>query len=128
LSRADKKLKTIVVSTGRSGTLSCTNMIENVFRASGRRVEHEYRSREFYHSFCEYQETKAPSRLAELEDMVVGCPDDCIVGCGYAAVLPLFAEHYGRKLTLVHLRRRDRQACIASLTRNAELFPTAYGY
>jgi hypothetical protein len=60
--------------------------------------------------------------------MVAGCPNDCIVGNGYASVLPLFAEHYGRELTLVHLRRKDRQACIASLRRNAELFPQAYGY
>ena len=60
--------------------------------------------------------------------MVAECPYDCVGGNGYAAILPLFAAHYGRGLRLVHLRRGDRDACIASLVQNCELFPTAYGY
>lgn len=103
-------------------------MVGELFAGSERRVEHEYCSREFYHNFCEYKETGEPSRLAELERLVANCSNDCIVGNGYAPVLPLFAQKYGRRLRLVHLRRKDRQGCIASLVRNAELFPMAYGY
>ena len=60
--------------------------------------------------------------------MVADCPYDSIVGNGYAAILPLFAEHYGRDLKVVHLYRDDREACIESLITNCELFPTAYRY
>jgi hypothetical protein len=64
----EKILRTIIVSTGRSGTLSCANMVEQLFRSCGRRVEHEYRSREFQHSFCELQETGAASHVTELQE------------------------------------------------------------
>jgi hypothetical protein len=40
----------------------------------------------------------------------------------------VFAEHCGRGLKLVHVRRRDRTACIASLRRHCDLFPATYGY
>ncbi len=122
-------LKTIFVGTGRDGTTSLNHMIECVFAASGSgRTMHEYCCREFYQAFCDYRETGAAVCWADLQRMVSQCPYDVIVGNGYAAVLPLFAERYGRGLKLVHLYRADRAACIASLAKNCALFPTAYGY
>jgi hypothetical protein len=122
-------LKIICVGTGRDGTMSLNHMIESVFAASGGgQTMHEYCCREFYQAFCDYRETNAAVWWANLQRMVADCPYDAIVGNGYAAVLPLFAERYGRGLKLVHLRRADRAACIASLAKNCALFPTAYGY
>ncbi len=88
---------------------------------------HEYCCREIYQAFCELQETGDDAAADALKRMVADCPYDSIVGNGYAAVLPLFAECYGRGLKVVHLYR-DREACIESLITNCELFPTAYRY
>jgi hypothetical protein len=122
-------LKTICVGTGRDGTTSLNHMIERVFATSGGgQTMHEYCCREFYQAFCDYRETGAVGGWTDLRRMVRECPYDAIVGNGYAAVLSLFAERYGRGLKLVHLRRADRAACIASLAKNCALFPTAYGH
>jgi hypothetical protein len=88
---------------------------------------HEYCCREIYQAFCDFNETGDGGHADALRRMVADCPYDSIVGNGYAAILPLFAEHYGRGLKVVHLYR-DREACIESLMTNCELFPTAYRY
>ena len=88
---------------------------------------HEYCCREIYQAFCDFSETGDGRHADALKRMVADCPYDSIVGNGYAAILPLFAEHYGRGLKVVHLYR-DREACIESLITNCELFPTAYRY
>jgi hypothetical protein len=123
------KLKILCVGTGRDGTQSLNHMIEHVFAGCGgdRQSMHEYCCREFYQAFCDLQETGDAAHAAALERMVADCPYDSIVGNGYAAILPLFAKHYGRDLKLVHLYR-NREACIASLMTNCALFPTAYRY
>jgi hypothetical protein len=128
--KREKQLRLLCVGTGRDGTQSLAHMIGTLYKgASDREVMHEYCCREFYQSFSEYREGGGdPSRLAELKRMVADCGYDAIVGNGYASVLPLFAEHYGRGLILVHLQRRDREACIASLKQNCASFPTAYRY
>jgi hypothetical protein len=60
--------------------------------------------------------------------MIDACPWECIVGNGYAPVLPIFAERLSdRKLSLIHLRRTDRDACVASLKANAEFFSMGHG-
>jgi len=58
--------------------------------------------------------------------LIVECPYDCIVGNGYAAILPFFHEQWGPGTKIVHLRRVNRDACIAGLIKNCELFPGAY--
>jgi hypothetical protein len=125
-----KRLQLLCVGTGRDGTQSLAHMIRTLYKnSSDREVMHEYCCREFYQSFSEYREGgEDPSRLAELKRMVVDCSYDAVVGNGYASVLPLFAKHYGRGLILIHLQRRDREACIASLKQNCASFPTAYRY
>jgi hypothetical protein len=123
-------LNMICVGTGRDGTQSITHMVQNLFDHAGRsqRVMHEYQSREFYQAFCDFCETGDARYLDEIRRMIEVCPFDCIVGNGYAAVLPWFAERCGRDATLVHIRRRDRAACIGSLKANCDYFPAAYGY
>jgi hypothetical protein len=123
------KLKIVCVGTGRDGTQSLNHMIEHVFAGTGggRHSMHEYCCRDFYQAFCDLKETGDSSHADAIERMIAACPYDSIVGNGYAAILPLFAEHYGRDLKLVHLYR-DRDACITSLMTNCALFPTAYRY
>jgi hypothetical protein len=105
-------------------------MIEWLFRRAGdsSTVMHEYRSREFHQAFCDFAESSDARHLAEIRRIIDECPHDCIVGNGYATILPLFAERYGFDVKLVHVRRMDRDACIKDLVKNCELFPTAFGY
>jgi hypothetical protein len=103
-------------------------MVQHIFSGSDRKVIHEYCCREFYQAFSDFSETGEGRYDDALKRMVDECAYDCVVGNGYAAILPLFAKRYGRSLKVVHLRRDDRNACIASLIKNSELFPTAYGY
>jgi hypothetical protein len=126
---AGPKLKILCVGTGRDGTQSLNHMIEHVFVGSGgdRHSMHEYCCREFYQAFCDLQETGDARHASAIERMIADCPYDCIVGNGYAAILPLFAKHCGRELKLVHIHR-DRDTCIASLMTNCALFPAAYRY
>jgi hypothetical protein len=123
------KLDVLCVGTGRDGTQSLNHMIQRVFSETGdRQTMHEYCCREIYQAFCDFSETGDSGHADALRRMVADCPYDSIVGNGYAAILPLFAERYGRGLKLVHLYRDDREACIESLITNCELFPTAYRY
>jgi hypothetical protein len=125
---ARPKLKILCVGTGRDGTQSLNHMIAYVFAATGERQSmHEYCCRGFYQAFCDLKETGDAGYADAIARMIANCPYDAIVGNGYAAILPEFATHYGRDLKLVHLYR-DRDACIESLVKNSELFPTAYGY
>lgn len=127
-SPAPSKLKILCVGTGRDGTQSLNHMIQRVFGEAGdQQSMHEYCCREIYQAFCDFSETGDGRHADALERMVADCPFDSIVGNGYAAILPLFAERYGRGLKVVHLYR-DREACIESLITNCELFPTAYRY
>jgi hypothetical protein len=127
-SPSPSKLKILCVGTGRDGTQSLNHMIQRVYGQTGARQSvHEYCCREIYQAFCDFSETGDDSRAEALKRMVADCPYDSIVGNGYAAILPLFAERYGRGLKVVHLYR-DREACIESLITNCELFPTAYRY
>jgi SAM-dependent methyltransferase len=127
-SPSPSKLKILCVGTGRDGTQSLNHMIQRVFGETGdRQSVHEYCCREIYQEFCDFNETGDGRYAVALKGMVADCPYDSIVGNGYAAILPLFAERYGRGLKVVHLYR-DREACIESLVTNCELFPTAYCY
>jgi SAM-dependent methyltransferase len=123
------RLRILCVGTGRDGTQSLNYMVQRIFDAlGGPRSMHEYGCRELYQAFCDLRETGEVGHAAEIERIIADCPWDCIVSNGYAAVLPAFAERYGRGLKVIHLRRADRDACIASLKKNCELFPAAYGY
>ncbi|HXQ84110.1 MAG TPA: hypothetical protein VN769_08585, partial [Xanthobacteraceae bacterium] len=127
-SPSPSKLKILCVGTGRDGTQSLNHMIQRVFSETGdRQTMHEYCCREIYQAFCDFNESGDGGYPEALRRMVADCPYDSIVGNGYAAILPLFAERYGRGLKVVHLHR-DRDACIESLITNCELFPTAYRY
>lgn len=123
-------LKIICVGTGRDGTTSLAEMIQCIFddERLGRKVMHEWASVELYENFCNYAETKNEAYMEKIRDILINCPYDCIVGNGYASILPEFAKLFGSQITLVHLRRRDREACVASLVRNAELFPVNHKY
>ncbi|GLH75481.1 hypothetical protein SSBR45G_03890 [Bradyrhizobium sp. SSBR45G] len=123
-------LRVLCVGTGRDGTTSLTRMMQEIFdhQGNGDRAVHEWGSRELNELFCRLKETKDSSIEEEIRQMIRDCPHACVVGNGYAAVLPIIAELLGDQITLVHLRRRDRAACIASLAENAELSPQNHVY
>jgi hypothetical protein len=123
------RLRIVCVGTGRDGTQTLNYFMQRLFDSSGGgRSRHEYHGRDINHAFSEHKETQSPEALAALKGFVANCDYDCIVGNGYAAILPLFTAAHGRGLKLLHLRRADRAACVASLVRNCLMFPTAYGY
>jgi hypothetical protein len=124
------RLKVVCVGTGRDGSSSLCQMINTMFDAAGNQYEagHEYRSREFHENFCGYQETGEQGYLDALRRDIMQCPYECIVGNGYAAILPMFADICGNEIKLVHLRRASREDCIASIVENCTIFPGAYRY
>lgn len=123
-------LRILCVGTGRDGTTSLSRIMQDVFdrEETGEIAKHEWASSELNMLFCEWMETKNPRFEDEIRDMISGCAYACAIGNGYAAVLPVFAELFGDQLTLVHLRRRNRAACIASLVENAEVAPHNHVY
>jgi hypothetical protein len=125
-----RALKILCVGTGRDGTSSIAEMFQCAFdyAGSGQRVMHEYQAREFYHAFCNYRETRDLAYLNEIRQMIDECPYDCIVGNGYAPVLPLFAERWGRAATLVHIRGVNRSRCVESIKKCSIRFPLSFRY
>jgi hypothetical protein len=123
-------LRILCVGTGRDGTTSLARIMQDVFdhRGSGETAQHEWASSELNTLFCNWVETRDPSFETEIRELIRHSPSACVTGNGYAAVLPIIAEELGDQVTVVHLRRRDRQACIASLVENAELSPQNHFY
>lgn len=123
-------LAIVCVGTGRDGTTSVSQMLQSVFdyESRGRKVMHEWMAMEFYKRYATFRETGDPVEAEAIRQILAECPYDCIVGNGYASILPMLAEIFGDRLTLIHLRRRDRVRCVASLVENAKLFPVNHGY
>lgn len=123
-------LRVLCVGTGRDGTTSLARMMQDVFdsQGNGDKAVHEWGSSELNELFCRLKEGNDGSVEAEIRQLILDCPYACVVGNGYAAVLPIIADLLGDQVTLVHLRRRDRAACIASLAENAELSPQNHVY
>jgi hypothetical protein len=123
-------LTVICVGTGRDGTTSVAQMMQAIFdnEGQGRQAAHEWLAIDFYNEFCAFRERQDERHLNNIRRMISTCPFDCIVGNGYAPVLSHFAEMIGDQLRVVHLRRRDRARCIASLVENAKHFPTNHRY
>ncbi|MGJ4947439.1 hypothetical protein [Bradyrhizobium sp. HKCCYLS20291] len=123
-------LRVLCVGTGRDGTTSLARMMQDAFdhQDNGDRAVHEWGSSELNELFCQLQETNDRGIENQIRRIILDCPHACVVGNGYAAVLPIIAELVGDQITLVHLRRRDRAACIASLAENAVLAPENHVY
>ena len=124
------RLRVLCVGTGRDGTTSLTRMMQDIFdsQGNGDAAVHEWASSELNELFCRLKETGDRSFEDQIRQTILNCPHACVIGNGYAAVLPVIAELLGDQVTLVHLRRRDRAACIASLTENAEVSPQNHFY
>jgi hypothetical protein len=127
---SQSSIRLVCVGTGRDGTTSLAHMIQTGFDARGRgeSANHEWASVPFNAAFCEWMETGDSVHQKRIRAALRDCPNDAIVGNGYAAILPTIAESLAGGATLVHLRRRDRSACVASLARNATLYPVNHLY
>ena len=123
-----RRLRSLCVGTGRDGTHSIYELVQNALSGSSRQVMHDYCVREINQAFCDFKEIGDERDEDALKRAVSNCMYECIVGNGYAAILPLFAQQYGRSLKILHLRRADRDACIASLVKHCETFPGEYRY
>jgi hypothetical protein len=123
-------LRVLCVGTGRDGTTSLARIMQDVFDHQGTSelARHEWASSELNMLFCDWRETNDPGFEDRIRELILNCPYACVTGNGYAAVMPIIAELLGDQLTIVHLRRRDRAACIASLVENAELAPQNHLY
>lgn len=120
-------LQFLVVGTGRDGTVSLTQIINDIFRLNGIKAEaaHEYLSRDCYEAYCLFKETGDEEHRNRLRLLMRACPYQAIVGNGYASVLPLFQEAFPN-VALIHVRRADREATIRSHHKNSLLFPETY--
>jgi hypothetical protein len=123
-------LRVLCVGTGRDGTTSLARIMQDIFdhEGTGELARHEWASSELNMLFCDWRETNDPGCEDRIRELILNCPYACVTGNGYAAVMPIIAELLGDQLTVVHLRRRDRAACIASLVENAELAPQNHLY
>jgi hypothetical protein len=124
----DGKLQFLCVGAGRDGTVTVTAQINEILKSSGRGGEciHELYSRDLYELQCDLVERpdRADTRQ-KIRELIGSFPSIAASGNGYAGVLSVFAELYPN-LKLIHLRRRDKQAFVASQVRNSQLFPEAY--
>jgi hypothetical protein len=123
-------LRFLCVGAGRDGTLTVAEQINEILRSSGigGACVHEMHSRDLYELQCELAERpEQPDTAKRIRETVADFSCVAACGTGYAGVLPIFAEQYPN-LRLVHLKRRDKQAFIASQVRNSQLFPDSYIY
>lgn len=127
---ASTPLRVLCVGTGRDGTTSLSRIMQDLFDrdGSGATACHEWASRELNIDFCELKETGDLALEDRIRELFRTCPHSCVVGNGYAAVLPILAQELCDQVTIVHLRRRDRAACIASLVENATIQPQNHRY
>jgi len=122
------QLRFLCVGAGRDGTLTVAAHINEILRSVGAGGEcvHEMHSRDLYELQCDLVErlerTETQKRIYET---IADFPCIAAAGTGYAGVLPAFAELYP-SLKLIHLKRRDKQAFIASQVRNSQLYPETY--
>jgi hypothetical protein len=124
----DGKLQFLCVGGGRDGTFTVAAQINEILRSSGRGGEcvHEMHSRDLYELQCDLAERPECTDTRKRIYRTIGSfPCIAASGNGYAGVLPIFAELYPN-LKLLHLRRRDKHAFIASQMRNSQLFPETY--
>src|SRR3984957_264677 len=121
-------LRLICVGTGRDGTSSVAQMLRRAYdaEAAGRPVMHKWQAVELQRAFCLFRETSDDRYAEHIRRVIRHCDHHCIVGAGYAAVLPFFAEICASEIGLIHLKRNDRAACVASLVENCRLFPTNF--
>ena len=123
-------LQVLCVGTGRDGTVSVSEMLGDVLEKEGlgRTCAHEWLSTHFYNCWCDYQDSGDITFIEEIERWLHQCSHACIVGNGYSQLLPTISKLFGRDLVLIRLRRRDRDACVRSLVKNAQLFPQNHRY
>jgi hypothetical protein len=122
------KLQLLCVGAGRDGTFTVATQINEILRSSGSSGEciHEMHSRDLYELQCDLVERPERTDTRQrIYQTIGGFPCLAASGNGYAGVLPIFAELYPG-LKLIHLRRRNKQAFIASQVRNSQLFPETY--
>ena len=118
------------MGAGRDGTVTVAAQINEILRSAGSDGEciHEMHSRDLYELQCDLVEQPERNDTREkIRETIADFPGIAASGNGYVTSWLIFAELYP-DLKLIHLKRRDKQAFIASQMRNSQLFPDTYVY
>lgn len=127
----------IVAGTGRDGTASLHHYIAELYahENKGKQACHEFASREIYncldklwHSRDSQDTSQAQAILLQLKTLIKNCPYEAIIGNGYAFAFAKMTQLFPKKSRFIHLKRRDREACIRSLINCNQFFPEANGH
>lgn len=138
------KPQVIVAGAGRDGTVSMYTIIQELYNQENLRAKdtllnmeacHEYASRECYNSMDAYLHSKITNNgigdekiLDDLRQYLINCPYDAIIGNGYSFAFMEIPEAFPKDSHFIHLKRRDRKACIDSWIKCCKLFPEANGH
>ena len=123
-------LQWIGIGTGRDGTVS-VNKLLNLLLVNGQsngQSYHEFGSRDCYNIVTDILENGNHSAKATLRQIMEECKYEAIVGNGYAFALPYISDCFRGQVKLIHIQRRNIDACISSLVTDCVMFPDAYGY
>lgn len=129
------KPKIIVAGTGRDGTVSMNHFFNEIFtqEKTGMTSCHEFAARDCYNLVDKFWHSQQAGKedvtaLEELRTIFAKCPYDAIVGNGYSLAQRYIPDLFDKNCYFIHLKRRDRQACINSWIKCCTLFPEANGH
>jgi hypothetical protein len=124
------KLKIIAIGSGRDGTVSLNELLNRMFQSARNNWEayHEFGARDSYNYIDAYFHTKDPEIIKQCKRIFEDCKYEAVVGNGYAFIIPLIKEVFQGQVKLIHIQRRDKNACIRSLIKDCEHFSENYGY
>ena len=125
LCRSLPSLQLIVAGSGRDGTTTLRGLVRTLARLNGEEwvVPNELYCGHVCNLTSACLETGIAAYRHALRDLLEQVPAHALVGPAYQFALDLLADLHGPRVKLIHLRRRDRDACIASLARIVQLKP-----
>ena len=108
----------MAAGAGRDGTMTVARLVRALAEANGeeRVVEHELYSSHICNLFSQFAETGHRFYLQVLRDLLRHIPAYGISGTAYQYALPMLFEIHGPGLKLIHLKRKDKRACVRSLS------------
>lgn len=121
----DLKLKYLIISTGRSGTFSMTQHVNNLIQENNHdyRVQHETKIKELYELINTYLLNKNDNNL---KNFIINLNHEFEVGNGYAFCMDILIKYFSKKLKVIYLRRNENEI-IESILRRKDVGGGAWG-
>ncbi len=118
-------LRLVVAGSGRDGTTTVRELVRSLSRLNGEEwvVPNELYCGHICNLTTVHLETGITAYRHALRDLLEHVPAHALVGPAYQFALDLLADLHGPGVRLIHLRRRDRAACIESIARIVRLKP-----